>query len=68
MYYLRTKPAVNAIQFTVDKTKIRAAGKLEEVNSTIFISLKYSWFISLKYTCFIFFKKQILNLHDLHVT
>ena len=42
MYYLRTKPAVNAIQFTVDKTKIRAAGKLEEVNYTIFISLKYS--------------------------
>lgn len=23
MYYLRTKPAVNAIQFTVDKEKIR---------------------------------------------
>ena len=23
MYYLRTKPAVNAIQFTVDKQKIR---------------------------------------------
>ena len=24
MYYLRTKPAVNAIQFTVDKTKLKA--------------------------------------------
>ena len=23
MYYLRTKPAANAIQFTVDKTKLR---------------------------------------------
>jgi len=30
MYYLRTKPAVNAIQFTVDKTKIKAASKLKE--------------------------------------
>ena len=25
MYYLRTKPAANAIQFTVDKTKAKAA-------------------------------------------
>lgn len=25
MYYLRTKPAVNAIQFTVDKTKLAAS-------------------------------------------
>ena len=24
MYYLRTKPAANAIQFTVDKTRLRA--------------------------------------------
>lgn len=23
MYYLRTKPAVNALQFTVDKSKLR---------------------------------------------
>lgn len=23
MYYLRTKPAANAIQFTVDKTKLK---------------------------------------------
>lgn len=27
MYYLRTKPAANAIQFTVDKTKLRATTK-----------------------------------------
>ena len=33
MYYLRTKPAVNAIQFTVDKTKIKAASKLKEVST-----------------------------------
>lgn len=33
MYYLRTKPAVNAIQFTVDKTKIKAASKLKEEES-----------------------------------
>lgn len=26
MYYLRTKPAANAIQFTVDKTKLAAGG------------------------------------------
>ena len=25
MYYLRTKPAVNAIQFTVDKSKLKKA-------------------------------------------
>lgn len=25
MYYLRTKPAANAIQFTVDKTKVNKA-------------------------------------------
>ena len=25
MYYLRTKPAANAIQFTVDKTKVNNA-------------------------------------------
>lgn len=25
MYYLRTKPAAQAIQFTVDKTKLKAA-------------------------------------------
>ena len=25
MYYLRTKPAAQAIQFTVDKTKVKAA-------------------------------------------
>lgn len=31
MYYLRTKPAANAIQFTVDKTKVQAKnGKLEK--------------------------------------
>ncbi|CAH2108119.1 unnamed protein product [Euphydryas editha] len=31
MYYLRTKPAANAIQFTVDKTKVQATnGKLEK--------------------------------------
>lgn len=31
MYYLRTKPAANAIQFTVDKTKVKAKnGKLEK--------------------------------------
>ena len=27
MYYLRTKPAVNAIQFTVDKTKLKTKSK-----------------------------------------
>jgi len=30
MYYLRSKPAVNAIQFTVDKSKLKAQKKLEE--------------------------------------
>lgn len=30
MYYLRTKPAVNAIQFTVDKTKLPVAKKTDE--------------------------------------
>ena len=28
MYYLRTKPAANAIQFTVDKAKLRAISAL----------------------------------------
>lgn len=28
MYYLRTKPAANAIQFTVDKAKLRALNAL----------------------------------------
>lgn len=27
MYYLRTKPAANALQFTVDKTKLNKANK-----------------------------------------
>ena len=30
MYYLRSKPAVNAIQFTVDKSKLKAQKKLED--------------------------------------
>jgi len=29
MYYLRTRPAANAIQFTVDKTKLKVKPKLE---------------------------------------
>ena len=29
MYYLRTKPAANAIQFTVDKTKLKDAAPAE---------------------------------------
>jgi len=27
MYYLRTRPAANAIQFTVDKTRLQAKNK-----------------------------------------
>ena len=30
MYYLRTKPAAQAIQFTVDKTKLKQANKQAE--------------------------------------
>ena len=30
MYYLRTKPAANAIQFTVDKTKLAANANIEK--------------------------------------
>ena len=30
MYYLRTKPAAQAIQFTVDKTKIAQMNKAKE--------------------------------------
>lgn len=36
MYYLRTKPAVNALQFTVDKSKLRntiSATSNQSVNS-----------------------------------
>lgn len=33
MYYLRTKPAANAIQFTVDKTKLKS--KEEEVEGMV---------------------------------
>lgn len=32
MYYLRTKPAAQAIQFTVDKTKIRITEEIQEPN------------------------------------
>ena len=43
MYYLRTKPAANAIQFTVDKLKLAQKetaggggdGKVEEVNKSL---------------------------------
>jgi ribonucleoside-diphosphate reductase subunit M1 len=35
MYYLRTKPAANAIQFTVDKSKVNAGGAVANgVNGT----------------------------------
>ena len=30
MYYLRTKPAAQAIQFTVDKTKLKAKSSQKE--------------------------------------
>ncbi|PAV57924.1 hypothetical protein WR25_23828 [Diploscapter pachys] len=30
MYYLRTKPAVNAVQFTVDKSQFKQNGKIEQ--------------------------------------
>lgn len=33
MYYLRTKPATNAIQFTVDKLKLREKAKLDSIKS-----------------------------------
>jgi len=35
MYYLRTKPAAQAIQFTVDKSKVKNAVKIEKDTSTI---------------------------------
>ncbi|KAK3866544.1 hypothetical protein Pcinc_027929 [Petrolisthes cinctipes] len=36
MYYLRTKPAANAIQFTVDKSKLKSATAVNgEVNGTV---------------------------------
>ena len=38
MYYLRTKPAAKAIQFTVDKTKIRAAISSDITNGTVIIN------------------------------
>lgn len=31
MYYLRTKPAANPVQFTVDKTKLRSPKKEPKV-------------------------------------
>lgn len=33
MYYLRTKPAANALQFTVDKTKLYKANKTSKDDS-----------------------------------
>ncbi|XP_066595733.1 ribonucleoside-diphosphate reductase large subunit-like [Prorops nasuta] len=35
MYYLRTKPAANAIQFTVDKSKLMKVSKVSPKKSTI---------------------------------
>ncbi|CAG7721614.1 unnamed protein product [Allacma fusca] len=35
MYYLRTKPAANAIQFTVDKSKLQEAKKQENIAGMI---------------------------------
>lgn len=35
MYYLRTKPAANALQFTVDKTKLNKVSKDDLHNSSI---------------------------------
>lgn len=32
MYYLRTKPAANPIQFTVDKTKLQKSTPVKEEN------------------------------------
>ena len=32
MYYLRTKPAANALQFTVDKSKLKANNSLTNGN------------------------------------
>ena len=34
MYYLRTKPAAQAIQFTVDKTRLAEANKNKQVGSS----------------------------------
>ncbi|CAD1473413.1 unnamed protein product, partial [Heterotrigona itama] len=34
MYYLRTKPAVNALQFTVDKSKLRNANTINPCQAT----------------------------------
>ena len=34
MYYLRTKAAASAIQFTVDKTKLKKANENTEANTT----------------------------------
>lgn len=34
MYYLRTKPAVNALQFTVDKSKLRNANTINPCQSS----------------------------------
>ena len=34
MYYLRTKPAASAIQFTVDKTALKETEKTEGGNNT----------------------------------
>lgn len=33
MYYLRTKPAANPIQFTVDKTKLQKSTPVKEENN-----------------------------------
>ncbi|XP_011311551.1 ribonucleoside-diphosphate reductase large subunit [Fopius arisanus] len=35
MYYLRTKPATNAIQFTVDKSKLKASQGVNGADSTV---------------------------------
>lgn len=31
MYYLRTKPAANAIQFTVDKSKLKSSSNSNDI-------------------------------------
>ncbi|XP_043501652.1 ribonucleoside-diphosphate reductase large subunit [Polistes fuscatus] len=40
MYYLRTKPAANALQFTVDKSKLKKARKTSEANNSLNSSIK----------------------------
>lgn len=55
MYYLRTRPAADAIQFTLDPTKLRAYKEEQKCTFTV-------WFDCLEFVLFI----RLVNGHYVH--